>query len=173
MQFQHETSPYPHDSRQQTSRQAHLLIVASASNYIFQCQEYSNDTTEIRSSRGKPLIILRFFKMNNQRSHSSAGGMQDRRGLLQDFDAPASEAGKIWRAADMEGGSEHRWRRWLGALHGYKWFITTGLLVIIFGFQLVIWSRIGGTSGCSRQVGGNHMDESQSCSSRRHITYQP
>ncbi|KAJ0118621.1 hypothetical protein J7T55_012873 [Diaporthe amygdali] len=48
------------------------------------------------------------------------------------------------------------------ALAKYRWFITTGLLGIILGFQLVIWNQIRNTTTtCSPQVGGDHVEETK------------
>lgn len=112
--------------------------------------------------------------MDNQQSYRNTVGMQDRRGLLQDFDASASEEEKDWRTADMDGVREPRGHGCLEAFAEYRWFITTGLLVIILGFQLTIWNRIRSTTaGCTQQVGGDHMDQTQRCSSSRiPITYK-
>lgn len=39
-------------------------------------------------------------------------------------------------------------------------------MVIILGFQLVIWGRIRSTTGaCSSQVGGDYVEKAQSCPS--------
>ena len=136
-----------------------------AFNYFFRYQ-YFNSLAQNRSSWDR-LCALPFFEMDNQRSNRNAVGMQDRRGLLQDFDASTAEEEKSWRVADMEGGRELPGRGCLRAVAEYRWFATTGLLFIILGFQLIIWNRIGNTTGCSQQVGGDHMDKKQSCSSPR------
>lgn len=109
---------------------------------------------------------LPLYEMNNQQSYRDATRMQDRQGLLQEFDASTAEDAKHWRTADIAGVQESRGRKGLRALAEYRWFITTGILVVVLGFQLVIWNRIRDTAAaCSPQVGGDYVEKTQTCES--------
>lgn len=106
--------------------------------------------------------------MDNRQFYKDAARMQDREGLLahQEVDAPINEEEKRWRTAEMGGLGESKVLERVRALAKYRWFITTGLLGIILGFQLVIWNQIRNTTTtCSPQVGGDHVEETKYCSS--------
>lgn len=100
--------------------------------------------------------------MSRQQSYTDAA-RQDRRGLLRELDASTAEEDKHWRTASIGEERQSRWRAGLGVLAEYRWFFTTGLLVIILGFQLVILNRTRGTKACSPQVGGVYVEKTQSC----------
>lgn len=102
--------------------------------------------------------------MSRQQSYTDAA-RTDRRGLLREFDASTEEEDKHWRTASIGEERQSRWRAGLEALAGYRWFITTGVLMIILGLQLVILNRTRGTKACSPQVGGSYVEKTQSCSS--------
>lgn len=102
--------------------------------------------------------------LQNRQLATKTAGMQDRRGLLQDFDASASasEDEKGWQSAEMEGGRELRGRGCLRRVAEYGWLITTSLLLMILAVQLAIWNGIRSKTGCPQQVGGDHMHQAES-----------